>query len=82
MLIQIIGTGCEKCMKLEENARQAVQEMHIDADVDKVGNLDEIVDMGVMTTPAFAIDGVVLSQGKVLSVDEIKEMLQAEEDIS
>jgi small redox-active disulfide protein 2 len=82
MLIQIIGIGCEKCMKLEENARQAVQEMRIDADIGKVGNLDEISDMGVMTTPAFAVDGVVLSQGKVLSVNEIKEMLEAEEEIS
>jgi len=82
MQIQIIGTGCAKCAKLEENARQAAQELNVDAEIVKVGNLDEIVDLGVMTTPAMAVDGVVLSQGKVLSVEEIKEILKAEKNIS
>lgn len=82
MKIQIIGTGCEKCMKLEENARMAMRDLHIDAEIEKVANLDEITDLGVMTTPGFGVDGVILAQGKVLSVEEIKDLLEAEIETS
>jgi small redox-active disulfide protein 2 len=71
-LIQILGTGCPKCKKLEENARQAVKETGFEYEIVKVTDINTIMNMGIMMTPALAIDGAVKSSGKVLSVDEIK----------
>ncbi|HCL55932.1 MAG TPA: thioredoxin family protein [Spirochaetia bacterium] len=75
MKIQILGTGCAKCKKLEENAKQAVNKLHLDAQVEKIEDLDQIMNMGVMMTPALAFDGTVKSAGKLLSVDEIIKLL-------
>lgn len=71
MKIQILGTGCPKCKLLEANAREAVAKANIDADIEKVTDIDEIMNMGVMMTPALVIDGEVRSVGKVLTVDQI-----------
>ena len=71
MKIQILGTGCSKCQTLEANAKAAVAEAGLDAQVVKISGIDEISEMGVMITPALAVDGVVKSTGKVLNVDEI-----------
>jgi len=83
MKIQILGTGCPKCRKLEENARAAVGELNTDAggmgisvEIEKVTDINRITDMGVMITPALAVDGVVKSTGKVLSKDEIANIIQ------
>lgn len=71
MTIQILGTGCPKCKALEANAKAAIVQAGIDAQVVKVTDINEIMDMGVMVTPALAVDGTVKKAGKVLSVDEI-----------
>ncbi len=76
MIIKILGTGCPKCKKLEENARQAASELGLTAEIEKVADLDDIMDYGVMMTPALVIDEKVKSSGKVASVDEIKAMLR------
>ena len=73
--IQILGTGCPKCKMLMENAESAVKELGIQAEISKVDKIQDIVKMGVMMTPALAIDGQVKSCGKVLRPDEIKKML-------
>ena len=73
--IQILGTGCPKCKTLMQNADTAVKELGIQAEISKVDKIQDIVKMGVMMTPAIAIDGQVKSCGKVLSPDEIKKML-------
>lgn len=75
MKIQILGTGCAKCTKLTENAEKAAKEAGVSAEIQKVQDIKEIVNYGVMMTPALAIDGVVKSVGKVLSVEEIKKLL-------
>ncbi len=75
MVIKILGTGCAKCKKLEENARTAIAEAGIDAGIEKVTDLDKIMDYGVMMTPALVIDEKVVSAGKLLSPSEIKPML-------
>jgi small redox-active disulfide protein 2 len=62
---------------LAENARAAVREMGVDFEVVKVTDLKEIASFGIMVTPGFAIDGDVKSSGKVLSVEEIKSLLEA-----
>jgi small redox-active disulfide protein 2 len=73
--IQILGTGCPKCKQLMENAREAVESLETDDDVVKIDDIREIMSFGVMITPALALDGQVLAKGKVLSVEEITELL-------
>jgi len=73
--IEILGTGCAKCKRLFANAQEAVKDLKIAAEVVKVEELDEIVDRGVMLTPALFINGEVRAEGRVPCVEEIKEML-------
>ena len=73
--IQILGTGCPKCTKLAENADSAAKEMGIEYEIEKVTQINDIMKMGVMITPALAIDGEVKVVGKVPSPDDIKAML-------
>ena len=75
MKIQILGTGCAKCVKLTHNAEEAVKQAGANAEVEKVTDIKKIMELGVMMTPGFAIDGQVKSVGKVLSVEEIKKLL-------
>jgi len=76
MRIQILGMGCPKCTQLTANAEQAVKEAGIDAAVEKVSDLQEIMKFGVMVTPALAIDGEVKSAGKLLSPKDIAGLLR------
>lgn len=73
--IQILGTGCTKCKKLAENAETAAKELGIEYELEKVTQIKDIMQMGVMTTPAIAIDGEVKATGRLLSSDNIKTML-------
>lgn len=75
--VQILGTGCKKCAQLAENAKLAVEEAGVDATVEKVEDINQIVQFGVMMTPALAIDGQVKIIGKVASPEEIKSLLQS-----
>ncbi len=75
MLIQILGTGCPKCRKLEENARQAATELSLDFHIEKVKDLQQIMAFGVMITPALVVDGVVKVAGKVPDVEDMKKLL-------
>jgi small redox-active disulfide protein 2 len=76
MKVQILGSGCPKCRLLEQHAREAIAELGIAADVEKVTDIDAIMGMGVMMTPALAIDGQVKSMGRVLTKDQIVPYLQ------
>ncbi len=76
MKVQILGMGCPKCQLLEKNAREAVTRLGLAAEVVKVSNIDEITNMGVMMTPALAVDGVVKKAGTVLTPDQIVKILQ------
>ncbi len=76
MKIQILGTGCPKCKMLFANAQEAIKSSGIDATAEKVEKIQDIVAFGVMTTPALAVDGQVKSAGKVLSADEIKQLIE------
>lgn len=80
MKIQILGSGCPKCKALEQNAREALTTLGREAEIEKVSDIDRILDMGVMMTPAFVVDGVVLSVGKVLSTAEIAGLLSGKEN--
>ncbi|MDD4013978.1 MAG: thioredoxin family protein [Candidatus Omnitrophica bacterium] len=75
MKIEILGAGCPKCKQLAANAEEAVRELGVGAEIGKITDIDRIMDYGVMMTPAMAVDGTVVSAGKVLSKDEIKKIL-------
>jgi small redox-active disulfide protein 2 len=74
--LQILGTGCPKCLKLTENTEAAAKELGLEYELVKVKEINQIMAFGVMLTPALAVDGVVKSSGKVLSADEIKKLIQ------
>jgi len=76
MKIQILGTGCPKCHQLEQNARLAVSQLGLNAEVERVSDIREIMKFGVMMTPGLAVDGQVKSAGKVLSVEDVRKLLQ------
>ena len=75
MKIEILGVGCYKCKQLTANAEAAIKELNISAEISKVTDIDKITEYGVMMTPALAIDGAIVSAGKVLSKDEIKKII-------
>ncbi len=71
MKVQILGTGCPKCESLERHAREAIAELGIEVEVEKVTDIERIMAMGVMMTPALAVDGIVKSAGRVLTKDQV-----------
>ena len=75
MVIKVLGTGCPSCRKLDANVRAAISEAGIEASVDKVEDLQKIMEYGVMSTPALVIDDKVVSKGKVLSVGDIRKLI-------
>ncbi|MBU8922431.1 MAG: TM0996/MTH895 family glutaredoxin-like protein [Bacteroidales bacterium] len=74
--VEVLGTGCAKCKQLFDNARKAGMEAGIDIELEKVEDINKIVGYGVMMTPALVIDGKIVSSGKVLSWDDIADMLR------
>ena len=75
MKIEILGVGCPKCKQLTANAEAAVKELNIQAEIGKVTDIGKITEYGAMMTPALAVEGSVVSSGKVLSKEEIKKIL-------
>jgi len=73
--IEILGSGCPKCKQLEENAKKALEEEGKKADIVKITDINEIINKGVMTTPAIIIDGKLKASGKIPEVKEIKSWL-------
>ncbi len=76
--IQILGTGCPKCKKLYENTTAAIEllDNKNDYEIEKVTDIMKIMKFDIIVTPAIAIDGNVVSSGKALSVEDIKEMIK------
>lgn len=79
MKIEILGPGCPKCKKLEENARKALEDTVMEADIVKITDINKILEYGIMLTPGIVIDGKVKSYGKIASVEEIKKWLYESE---
>jgi small redox-active disulfide protein 2 len=80
MKIQILGVGCPKCKTLLANVEAAVQELKLEAEIEKVTEIQEIVSFGIMSTPGLAVNGKVLSAGKVLSTQQIIDLLSKIEE--
>ncbi|HEX2933819.1 MAG TPA: thioredoxin family protein [Bacteroidales bacterium] len=74
--IKILGTGCANCKNLEKATLSAVAELHADATVEKVEDVQKIMTYGVMRTPALVINEKVALYGRVPSVPELKDIIQ------
>ena len=74
--LQILGTGCPKCKKLAQNVEAAAKALGIEYEIEKVTDINEIMKFGVMMTPALAVDGQVKMVGKVISAEEIENLIQ------
>ena len=74
--IEVLGTGCAKCKSLLKNVEKAVAESGLSAEVIKVDSIQEIMDRGVMMTPALYIDGKSVMMGRAATVEEIKRMIK------
>ena len=74
--IQVLGTGCPKCKMLTANSEAAVKALGVEATIEKVEKIQDILKFGVMTTPALVVDGQVKSAGRVLSADDIRKFLE------
>lgn len=75
--IKVLGGGCANCDKLMENVQKAVEEMGLEAEFTKVTDKVEIAMAGVMSTPALVVNEKVVSTGRVVTVEGIKELLDA-----
>ena len=77
MEIKVIGAGCAQCGQLYKNTREAVTRLGIDADIQKVDDLKEIVKLGVMTAPSLMVDGKLLVSGRVAPMKTIENLLNS-----
>ena len=77
MKIQVYGSGCNKRKKLTANVENAAKNLGVNIELEKVTNIAAITDAGILMTPALAIDGKIVSSGKVLSQKELEKMLNA-----
>ena len=75
MEIKVLGTGCAKCKALEKATNEAVAKTGVNATVIKVEDIVEIMQFGVMTTPALVVDGEIAVKGRVPSIDELSKIL-------
>ena len=78
MEIKILGSGCSNCAKLEKVAKEGIAQMGIEAQVEKVEDMQKIMSYGVMSTPALVINGVVKLVGKVPNKARMIEILEKE----
>jgi small redox-active disulfide protein 2 len=74
--IKILGTGCPKCIRLQENVQQAINELNLQAQIEKVTEIDKIMSYGIMSTPGLVINEKVVSFGKLLNVNDFKRFIE------
>ena len=77
MIIKILGPGCMNCKTLERRAIEALENLHIQAQIEKVEDIDRIVSYGILRTPGLVIDENIVSQGSVPTVEKIKQLILA-----
>lgn len=75
MNIKVLGSGCAKCKTLERITKEAVEELNLDASVEKIEDIQKIMEYGVMFTPALVIDEKVAISGRVPKLKEMKKLL-------
>lgn len=77
MKIVVYGTGCANCQALENNAKKAIEESGVDAEIVKIQEMDQIFEAGITGTPGLAIEGEIKSMGRIPSVNEIKKWIES-----
>ncbi|MFW6436090.1 MAG: thioredoxin family protein [Halococcoides sp.] len=77
MNIEVIGPGCPRCQTTEKNVKRAIDDADIDATIEKVEDQMDIIDRGVMHTPAVAVDGEIQTEGDIPDVDQLIELFQS-----
>ncbi len=75
MKLTVYGSGCAKCQQLSANAEAAARRLGLEFEVEKVTDVNAIIDAGVMRTPALAVDEEIVVEGKVPGSDEIEQLL-------
>ncbi|WP_417829818.1 thioredoxin family protein [Thalassospira sp.] len=75
MKLSIYGSGCAKCQTLAKNAEAAAQALDLSYEIEKVTDMNQIIDAGIMHTPALLVDDEILVEGKVATPDEIRKLL-------
>ena len=73
--IKVLGPGCPKCEELMKQTELAIKELGLDCSIEKISDIQQIINYGVMMTPALVVDGQVRVTGKVPSLDDIKGMI-------
>ena len=76
LTIKVYGSGCKGCQTLHQNVIDALAEMNVEADVQYITDMQKIMETGVMSLPALAVNDKIMSAGKVLSVTDIKKFLE------
>ena len=77
MDIKVLGTGCSSCQTLERRVREAIDQTGSDASVEKIEDMQEIMQYNVMSMPALVVDGEVEAAGQTPSVKELTDLLSA-----
>ena len=75
MEIKVLGTGCAKCKSLEAVTRQAIDELSVNASVEKVEDIQKIMEYGIMSTPGLVVNGKVVLSGRLPKINELKDIL-------
>jgi small redox-active disulfide protein 2 len=76
MEIKVLGTGCTNCKTLEKLVYNAVSELNIAADIEKVEDIQKIISYGIMRTPGLVINGRVVLSGRLPNIKELKEIIE------
>ncbi|MBR2514346.1 MAG: TM0996/MTH895 family glutaredoxin-like protein [Halomonas sp.] len=76
MKLKIYGSGCKKCQQLTDNAKEAADALGLTVEIEKITDVNAIIDEGIMRTPALGIDDDVVIEGKVASAEEIQKLLK------
>ena len=74
--IKVLGAGCKSCHEQYENARKAVADMNLDAEVEYITDMEKVMNYGVMSMPAIVVNEQVVSMGKVLKASQVEELLK------
>ncbi|WP_457944507.1 thioredoxin family protein [Vreelandella alkaliphila] len=77
MKLKIYGSGCKKCQQLANNAKEAADALGLTVEIEKITDVNAIIDEGIMRTPALGIENDIVIEGKVASAEEIQKLLKA-----